>query len=133
MRRSHASLYSANSLLFSVSQCLICLEDVATLITLHNSNNVPHQICQSCFDHMLFHQDICCPFCEHPLDLVRNSSIPVCLTCHLAPAVFHCFNPLCITGPISTPTCSPCWQTPYYLTHSICHSCASPRPNSYHK
>ena len=118
---------------FSLQQCLICLQNVDALVTLHAPNNFPHQLCQSCLNTMISQQATRCPFCRQFVAFVRIPSPPLCSFCHLALAAFHCFNPQCVTGPTSTPICNSCSRTPYYLTHSICPSCAGPRPIPYHE
>ena len=120
-------LASVHLELTEIPQCLICLEDVATLVTLHTPNNVPHELCQSCLDRLVSHRGTCCPSLRQLVASVRNSFIPLGFICHLAPAVIYCFNPLCKTSPISTPICHRCTHTPYFLTHRICPSCTGLR------
>ena len=96
-------------------------------------DNVLHQLCQSCFYHMVSHQAQCCLFWRQTVAFVQISSILLCSTGNIAPTVFHCFNPQYITGPASTPICNPCSRTPYYLTHPIWPSYAGTRPIPYHE
>ena len=99
---------------------------------LPHTEDTPHRLCQSSFNHVVSHRDKCCPFCPQLVAFARKSTRPLCSTCYLALAVFHCFNSQCITGPISTPFCNPYSRTPCYLTHHICPSCA-PRPVPFHE
>ena len=116
---------------FSLQQCLICLQDVDTLVTLHAPNNVPHQICRSCCSYLITYNTPKCPTCRSPVDLFQAHGIPFCSECNLEHPVPHCFNPNCLTGPNSTPVCNPCSYTLYFLTNPICPSCHGPRPIPY--
>ena len=116
---------------FSSSHCLICLEPAAVLVTLHAPNNVPHRICRPCCGSFKTYNTATCPSCRSPVDLFKALGSPLCSECNLEPAVPHCFNPDCLTGPNSTPVCKPCSYTIYFLTNPICPSCTGPRPIPY--
>ena len=114
---------------FSSSICLICLEPAAVLVTLHTSNNVPHQIWRPCCGSLISFNIPQSPVCRSPVDLYEALGIHLCSNCNLNPAVAHCFNPDCLSGP--THVCKPCSYTLYFLTNPVCPSCAGPRPIPY--
>ena len=104
---------------FSSSHCLICLDPTAVAVTLH-----AHQSCRPCCGSLISFNTPKGPACRSPVDLYPALGIPMCSNCNLSPAIAHCFNPDCLSGP--NPVFKPCSHTLFFLTHCICLSCGAP-------
>ena len=51
----------------------------------HKPNNVPHQLCECCFNHLSSIRGKHCTFCRQAVAFIRITYAPMCSSCYFAP------------------------------------------------